>query len=118
MWRQDVAPWLNMSFLHFREESSYNVHVAEIIARYVDVFSSSAPVASLDLVAFNKRSDQIILYINFQCWAKKTVFERWLSTSRKKCCFVNWYCVVPYAVHTLLCSEFLVYAPDWGRNSD
>lgn len=59
---QESALWPDMLFLRCIVEQGYIVRVAENVAQYLDVSSSSFPVASLDFVQFNKALNGLHVY--------------------------------------------------------
>lgn len=78
-----------MTFLRCIEEHGYIIHVAEILARYVDASSSNLTTACLDFVVLDKLFDCLRAYGNFDYWVKETVFDRRLRTCWDNSYFIN-----------------------------
>lgn len=80
--------WLDMPSLRCMEECGYVITVTEILTQYVDVSSSSFPVASSSLVVFYRTFDQMHVYSHSAYWVNETISERRLRTCADRC-FIN-----------------------------
>lgn len=68
-----------MPLFRCNEDPGYIIPVAEIVAQYTDVLSSTLPAASLEFVTFDKPFGRSYIYGSFVYCVEEIIFERRLS---------------------------------------